>query len=234
MRELYKYRPFDLRSLQMLQERTIWVSGLRKLNDPYEYTFAIEPDMDYEEVAARNKAATRDNYRELQNDFISKIAEEFEPGGVYCLSSRNDIELSWAHYADSHHGFCIGFPVGEDGRMGNARCYPVRYGDAPTISFRELFQALESGEERLAIKIFTALALCKGERWSYEEERRLVYAGQPDRLIALDFAISSITFGMRMPAWQRSVVRKLLGDEDGIRYYETKKSAGYRIEIAAL
>ena len=234
MRELYKYRPFDLRSLQSLEERTIWISSLRKLNDPYEYTFAIEPDMGYEEVAARNRSATRENYLQLQRDLIARITDQFEPGGVYCLSGRNDIDLSWAHYADSHGGFCIGFALGEDGRLGGDRCYPISYGDAPAISFRELFHAFESGEERLALKIFTALALCKGRQWSYEEEQRLVYAGEPDRLIAPGFAIASITFGMRMPAWQRSVVRKLLRDDASVRYYEAGKSAGYGIRIAAL
>lgn len=234
MRELYKYRPFDLRSLQLLEERAIWLSSLRKLNDPYEYTFNIEADMDFDEVAARNPAATRENYKALQEDLIGKLAHDFDVGGVYCLSARNDIGLSWSHYADSHQGFCIGFAVREDNDLGNGRCYPVSYGDVPTIGFREMFHAIESREERLAMKVFSALALSKGSEWSYEEEQRLLYVDHRDKLFVPNFGLSSVTFGMRMPVWQREIVKKLLRDDERIRYYETKKSAGYRIEIAAL
>jgi hypothetical protein len=230
MNEFYKYRAFDEASLQSLAEGVIWVSNPKHFNDPFEYSFRIDPDMSFDEVSRRRRNATHENYLQEQMELIENIYNLFYPGGVYCLSEENCISLMWSHYSDSHKGFCVGYRVAQDNDLGNGNCHKVDYGRFKSISLAKLFQAFQSEDHNYGKDVFEAMVLSKDPNWEYEKEWRILYQ-QSDQFIKPNFTIASITFGLRMPQYQREIIKKIIKDESVI-YYETKKRRdGYDLDI---
>jgi len=87
--------------------------------------------------------------------------------GLLSLSEIPDNELMWAHYADSHTGFVLGFdeehPFFNRRRTENDEFYfvrKVRYSDDPPVSLATI-----DGD---------ALLITKGTSWSYEKEWRML------------------------------------------------------------
>lgn len=91
--------------------------------------------------------------------------------GVYCVSKKWNQCLMWAHYSDSHTGFCMGFEFDQefDDELGMA--YEVKYAESyPKIS-PELFgsDAREKTKELIELSLAT-----KSVDWSYEAEVRFI------------------------------------------------------------
>lgn len=81
---------------------------------------------------------------------------------VYCLSSKPDNFLMWAHYTNSHKGICFGFKTRSDSFCGAMEVnYSKMY---PQIAFNE-------GDE---CGFLRGTLLTKAEDWSYEDEYRLI------------------------------------------------------------
>lgn len=79
---------------------------------------------------------------------------------VYCLTTKPDCSLMWAHYAGSHCGVCLEFSVRNDVM---ASALKIEYCDAyPSLNFAE------DGMENL-LPLIT-----KSNDWAYEDEYRLI------------------------------------------------------------
>lgn len=96
--------------------------------------------------------------------FYNHISEKY---GILCLSSVYDSLLMWAHYADSHQGFVVGFdsdsPFFTEQAVadGTGRPLEVIYSSTrPTLSMDEIKD----------LSIFTT----KGRVWDYEKEWRMI------------------------------------------------------------
>ena len=95
------------------------------------------------------------------------VTDQFEKllgrAGVYCLTSKRDNLLMWAHYANSHKGFCLEFTTKPSGSFfSNAS--PVTYSkEYPTV------KAFISNKGIWGKECF----LTKSIEWAYEEEWRL-------------------------------------------------------------
>lgn len=137
-RTFYKYRSLAgdgakfLETLLSLNE--IYLSAPQQFNDPFDcaptFDFSCTPE-EAEALADRTLArgdigSTVKEIRVAKERFLSSlpIADANEAHehiriaheeavrnamGVYSLSERLDSPLMWSHYADSHHGVCIGF-----------------------------------------------------------------------------------------------------------------------------
>jgi hypothetical protein len=232
--ELYKYRPFNDKVLEIISEGVIWISKQRDLNDPFEFYFDIKPDMPFEEVKKRKKDATINNYMEKQNHLISILKDSFETGGIFSLSESREISLLWSHYADYHRGFCIGYEVNKNNDLGNGKCMEVKYYNSPpSFTFHELWNAVETRDDNLAKKLFEIMVLSKDINWSYEREWRVLYQ-QSNDLIIPNFEISSITFGMKMPEWQQKIIIKILEGKNVTYFRAGRKLNSYDVEIIKL
>ncbi|MDO6506539.1 DUF2971 domain-containing protein [Colwellia sp. 4_MG-2023] len=98
--------------------------------------------------------------------YVSAIREKIiNSVGICCFFSGEINEpLLWAHYADSHKGFCVEYEYDEE---QDTSIHPVIYQTAPIIpSAREL---LLCPEESL-----TRLLTSKTMHWQYEKEYRLI------------------------------------------------------------
>ena len=92
--------------LQSLKNDTFWASNTKQLNDPYEGFISIK---DYQQQLNNLKnifSQHRANLTLIEQSLKNIIDMKDTKLGILSLSKRYDDELLWAHYANSHKGFC--------------------------------------------------------------------------------------------------------------------------------
>lgn len=167
--------------------------------------------------------------------------------GVFSLSEAVDNELMWAHYGGTHIGLAIGFRCAEGTKLANSRhTFPVNYASEKprfTVGFKSELTifALPGGgmrsESRVSFDdtVFRASLSTKTPAWSYEREWR--YVEESHGLFDWPGQLTSVTFGLRMPAARRDFYRQLIRDTAGnsVEYFEVKiNSSSSGLHIAAL
>ncbi|HCV44261.1 MAG TPA: hypothetical protein DGH68_12305 [Bacteroidetes bacterium] len=130
---LYKFRNFGMNGLHLdiLARNEIFFSSPLRFNDPFDCRIPIRYDLasraeflrTFEEIAAIENPGLRRNesHRLAKHAFRNKLFKDREATaklqeevvnsnlGVFSLSANPSSLLNWAHYGDSHKGFCIGF-----------------------------------------------------------------------------------------------------------------------------
>ena len=115
--------------------------------------------------------ANRDkNFQEI-NNFVEPVKKRIGKFGIKCFIQSNPFNpLMWAHYAESHKGFCIEYEVDKANfQISNngLGLYEVNYTTTrPRFDYLELLLNPNSFFERYLAT--------KSHHWSYEEELRLV------------------------------------------------------------
>ena len=131
---------------------------------------------------------------------------------VLSLTEVPDNELMWAHYANSHQGYVVGFDADNDffkPRKGDPKkcglLMPVEYSD----SCPQLF--VEPGKIDIPIELF----FTKTTKWSYEQEWRMLRMQlSADDILSNNIhlfkvpetAITSIIFGCKFPEPKRKLL----------------------------
>ena len=130
----------------------------------------------------------RPNHKKLSSEVLTKkildIFNKVSIGGlkVLCFSEVYDSPIMWAHYANYHHGFCIGYDFMEDTRTKTSgkggplfpNIWPVIY-QHQRVDFGELCK-----QGKLAS--VTNATLFKSREWKYEKEWRLVWSDYYNRI----------------------------------------------------
>lgn len=155
------------------------------------------------------------------NKYITSSLENML--GILCLSELRDSLLMWAHYADAHQGFVIGF-------NSNSAFFSQRQSDSSDIGFLEKVKysdirpSLSLGEVRDLSCFMT-----KADVWKYEKEWRMVMPlNKADKIIGdgptavhlFSFpkaAVHSIIIGSRTPENIKSKILKIITQDDGYR-----------------
>lgn len=86
---LYKYRNFNLNTIDSIINSYFYFNALDKLNDPLDI-----PIIEMKGI------------KELEHCGIER--DDFK---IFCLSLERENHLMWSHYADSHKGICIGYLI---------------------------------------------------------------------------------------------------------------------------
>jgi hypothetical protein len=231
---LYKYRRFESekerdRVKRTLKDGDIYFPSRIELNDPFELRIAFRLDPNKKKVISgllksahrKGKAdgATAKQVMEWQAklrlqdpqtlmDSVQIAHNKLMESScfIYCLCSKHDDPILWAHYADSHKGLCIGF----DSQVKPFRgAFGVDYStEYPTTPFPRI-----EGEEDA---LFRKSALGKSIEWKYEDEFRLCSLRLDNPTGNLDLrwpsdqtaavnprTIKRIYIGARMPALRR-------------------------------
>jgi len=134
---VYKFLDEEF-GLKTLREQRLKISTLDDLNDPFEL-------LPYDMRDKNLRRVLQNTRKELTRD-----------RGILCFSADWRDPVIWAHYAQKHHGFCLGFEAPE------GVCKKVRYIErkltfpkSPTIADAE------------------ALIFTKYANWRYEQEVRV-------------------------------------------------------------
>nr|WP_282450191.1 DUF2971 domain-containing protein [Microbulbifer sp. CAU 1566] len=138
--------------------------------------------------------------------------------------------MLWAHYANSHEGFCIEYELDTLVYFGrnDYQTFDVKYNDnPPNLHINDMFKINDK------ISFIQKLIGIKSKRWAYEKEIRVVtsVAG----LQHYDYrAVKAIYFGLRMSEVRKQEVMKRLCGR-GIKYYQIHlKSNSYKFSTEAI
>jgi len=171
-RNFYKFRSFDKDgyNLDNLLNDRVSTSTIAQLNDPFEGLLIDHSNLSIE-VSILKSFGIDNALNELENS-LKNFLEERKNTGIYSMSSEWQNELLWAHYADSHKGFCIEYDVGflKKFYFNISHLIEVKYVDSPVnISILEMFKKLSIDG---ILKIMNGI---KSLLWSYEIEFRIVF-----------------------------------------------------------
>ncbi len=247
---LYKYRPDNDHTLQILKNHELYFSFTRKFNDPFDCRILIDcsgSDEDsWRALAERQRIPEPTREKALEGlrsvgfdaDEIKRIYNKtnFDTYIIYCLSEIRDNLLMWSHYAKSHYGLCIGFEtVIQDNLLSikiedyDPKSYPnglLSFGRLP------IFKVEYSNECPEPYKIFDdsrhllSFLKTKGKSWEYEQEHRIIlpYGEINNNIIRFDKSVlKEVIFGSKIQDKFKEQVLELIENE-----YISK---GYNVDV---
>lgn len=235
---LYHYQPFDHDRLRkIILEKALYFSNPGGFNDPWDCRPWWSVDALANPVVLNRHidwyiAVTRKHRQNIPEDEIQRRANAFranpellirrmkvvslaieatisEHYRVYCLSSRPDSELMWAHYSNKHQGICLEFDAGNE-----------LFSQALKLSYQEnypLFDLTTETKDENLMPLTT-----KSAAWNYEDEYRLIAqeekgAMPADTLITRsnyielpDGAITAIIIGCLAPDSTINAIKELI------------------------
>lgn len=208
MNKVYKYRANTVingekRDTIQLSQNILYAADIRKLNDPFEGSVELPQSYEHEY-------------------WVTPIIQKLYSTGIYSLSKPQKgetfpcNELLWAHYANSHKGFCIEYdleilsknmPQGMD--LSNV--IDVAYkNQRPKVSEYD-------DESQVQEKVFGT----KSVAWEYENEVRLVFEKFGEKVISKN-AITAVYFGLRISLEdRRDIINRLSGRD--INFYQIER-----------
>lgn len=196
---LYKYLHQD--RIDYLENQLVRATQPAALNDPFE-CLSIPPSIEeaivlcaisHKEYLEANKIASDEKASEMLDTELKKIRDDSSSNyreyiiksqydrinaqiGIVSFSKCWDSPLMWAHYANTHEGFCIGFDDENDFFHTNEDSF---------FSGKRVTVAVEYSSDRIKIPIETkdaiqrfketwCLMALKSKDWSYEKEVRTI------------------------------------------------------------
>ena len=181
-------------------------------------------------------------YEEIAQEFTEYFISNRQEQYITCLSEKRDETLMWAHYADSHKGFCLEYDMREymtsKDKSNISNCKPiigpVHYSshrfDATSLVIDMLESKLKStlnidnptylSDDMLSFKCL----LIKSDVWKYEKEWRL-FTFNPTAGIDEDHRIQAIYkpkalfIGARMEQKTANVLQEIC-DQKNIPCYK--------------
>ncbi|MDQ3537145.1 MAG: DUF2971 domain-containing protein [Bacteroidota bacterium] len=163
---------------------------------------------------------------EKVHEALDNVINRGKEIGIYSLSATYNHELLWAHYANSHKGFCIEYDLDmllESYPTNKVYSFPIKYSKTPPeVGISDI-------SDKEGISIVRKLVGNKSKKWEYEKEYRIIIDKSGEH--AYNFsAIKAIYFGLRMPEpWKEEMMTCLKGR--GIKYYQIYQVEGkYQFE----
>ena len=237
---LYKYRAYNAHSLSILINRKVWFAKPDSLNDPFDCKIPFDHSLTPDEAVAygRKTGVAEDKintildsrgdvhseFKKIWRETLIKADEELENVGVFSLSEVNNNILMWSHYADYHKGFCIEFVRNPNNQLGN-------YEMTRRVQYRPDYPII------IPIKddVFDLKFFMKSSDWEYEQEWRLINDKGEGEESLPDVDMSTIIFGLRMPASHKETIRKVTSDLTEIKYrHAVKVPDRFMLEIKDL
>jgi hypothetical protein len=230
-------------AIGIFEESRIKSSTPSTLNDPFEWKPCVDEQVTPEQiwntitrlhrkdplpvppslnVVAKMKSNVADAAQRHQAQFRADLELRTR---IICLSQRDDGILMWAHYADRHKGFVVGFRSDLLRRgLPHSEFFKVRYGiERPMVPHPYV---APPGRDQL-IPAVTQKSL----EWKYEEEWRLLVdvahlrkdenpANPNLYLPILPEAIHQVIFGSRCPEGLTSRIENVIANRPALRSVE--------------
>ncbi len=246
---LYKYRPANEHTLDILRNNELYFSFAEEFNDPFDcrLKLVLPNNKEQWEAAVKKRCFPEDFIREYMQglEAINFDAEKFiqlyqkstfSTITLYCFSEIKDNILMWSHYSNSHRGICIGFEtiidqdslcIKTDDPTLNNHTNPMYHRFLPVNKVKYQIKLPEPynflvGDHKHLYEFFKT----KSIDWQYEQERRIAmsYHEINKRLIRYDrSALKEVIFGCKTSREFKQQVIRLINDE-----YTSK---GYNVDI---
>ena len=256
--KLYKYQSYSSYALEALVQSKIWISKPSDYNDPFDCKINLENVTTHEQLKVLEDAAgeiINQQFRDagksmrmrinfIDPDYLAQMNEEererdvrskrelvissLTSVGVYSMTRNKRDMLMWAHYAEQHMGFVLGFDTANYKDEKYMQLIKVEYDDEyPVLPVNSVTNVDDlSGHLRM-------IALRKGKRWLYEDEWRLVLPSPHyNKLINMPMTPVEIIFGHKMIDGHRKTLHSIMSTYyDGIKFFTAKPFASkYGIE----
>ncbi|MBR5843053.1 MAG: DUF2971 domain-containing protein [Bacteroidaceae bacterium] len=219
MRVGYKYRANlanetgKRRDTDSLIKGELYAPKMKDLNDPFEGSVDLPLSQE-------------------QEHWVTPLLQESYSAGVYSMSKQKEgedfpcNELLWAHYANSHKGFCIEYDLDKlDTCITSIIDYRI------DVEYQENKPTISS-DDSIEVKIKKAFST-KSLAWAYENEFRLIFSLSGVKKISFD-AIRAIYFGLNMPLAERNAIVNGLKDK-GIEFYQIERvGKDYKLSASKL
>jgi hypothetical protein len=216
----YKYRKGSEQDISALESDYFWASDFNNLNDPCEAisdkeSFKVELELISKFFSGTNPV-TRDALDKVYNN-LDQVQNRITEAGIFSLSKICNNDLLWAHYSNSHKGFCIEYDLDVLTKNKKYDCHliDVLYSDdPPKIDVLDLVNIKKNGFAYFLQKLIGT----KAKSWSYEQEVRTITNKSGKQFY--DFrAVKGIYFGLKMPDEDKQhIMNRLKGR--GIKYYQ--------------
>jgi Protein of unknown function (DUF2971) len=250
---LYKYQPFNARTLENLANRQIWFNAPSRFNDPFDCALPFfDPsrltDADYLRAYQHQKERMPTTPRldaklcpngvpsqEFRDLIVRSVTDVFETQrktlledrGVTCFSAKPLDITMWSHYADGHRGFSLEFDTSTE--PWRSTTFRVRYADAfPYVNpIDVLINPIPDDPEN---DLLIASVLTKAACWQYEEEWRAMHM-EPNKRFGYDFRIlTGIYFGAAMPTAHKGILSSVLRDSPTQLYQVQRDEKGFALK----
>lgn len=189
----YKYLPFgtEKKSLNVIKDGTIMFTCPKNFNDPFDCQPIVDtdnlPEMDAfkREFARQSKGLSFLDKKLLKERMLMYFRQRIKAGdlisdfldtvGVLSLSRQYDNALMWAHYAEYHRGFVVGFKYNK----------PDDLKEIDMDIKRIIPQEVKYSKEKpiyapSSNKFDMSVLLTKDDIWKYEvEERAFTWLEKP-------------------------------------------------------
>lgn len=207
MSKVYKYRANQITSNRekdsiLLSKNIIFASPIKFLNDPFEGSVML-PKADRHE------------------HWVTPIMQDIGNIGIYSLSKPTEKdfpnnELLWAHYANSHKGFCIEYDLNK--LIDNySKEYDIR--NVINVQYQDERPEVTEVDDTFTVqkKVFGTKSLA----WKYENEIRLVFNTAGKKTIISE-AVTGIYFGLKISLEdRRDIIQRTQGRN--IDYYQIER-----------
>lgn len=231
----YKYRANlkiddKYRDTESLLKHEIYAPTFEKLNDPFEASF----DDYISQIAEMLNEKYGVNTEEI-NKYWRSIKDFKKTLGIYSLEQKTDAmtspvnELLWAHYANSHKGFCIEYDV-EKLISSNEYFYEINKinilykNECPIISINDIAES-----NTILQKMFGV----KSSPWAYEKEVRLIYDTSGEKSYHPS-SLRSIYFGLNMDIQEQNNIITGLENQDACFYKMEKIKNTYQLKATLI
>lgn len=229
-RNVFSFRNINEFSLADMSNNTITVVSPLKMNDPSDTLIYDWADAKYNHWKNIEQARGLIDVPIIGSLFRSGeiYKESFEKYRVrsFCESRNGRIPyqntLMWSHYAGGHTGYCIEYSLS---REMQAKRYSTGYLCTRAINYISLPINLEEKVEEYGEDLLFA----KSSDWAYENEVRMLtydYGVDKDFMcipLDSDSSIVSIYFGVKCREESKQMIRNILKDCEGIKFYQMKK-----------
>lgn len=225
---VYKYRSGNNQTFQRdvnaLKSNYFWGSSIDNLNDPCEALINSDK-FTKQSVSLQMLMGERvkDNFIKVR-DALENVLNAHKKIGVFSLSEKYNDELLWAHYANSHHGFCVEYDVEllKSGYGSKVFSFPVKYSTKPPdLDFRDINPS--------TLRLIQKMVGYKSSRWAYEKEYRIITNFYGEFFYPPN-AVTAIYFGIRMGDEKKEKLIETLSTR-GIRFYQiVQKEKTYKFE----
>lgn len=220
MNKAYKYRTNLLvaekkRDSIQLSNNVFYAANLRTLNDPFEGSVLLPKSSAHEH-------------------WVTPLCRELYDVGIYSLSKPKDNEifpsndLLWAHYANSHKGFCIEYNLDilTDNFLTN-----LDISDIINVTYKD--ERPEVNETDAVHEVRRKVFGTKSLAWGYENEIRLVFSNSGLKPVA-DKSILAIYFGLNISLEDRKDIVEMMSDKN-IDFYQVERvDDSYKLKATKL
>lgn len=174
-KKLYRYMRFDEYWGKNVFEGQVYLSEASNLNDPFDCLVYINHELYIEYMFQAtceifpniDRKILRQTVREsIDGEVDKQIYEMKKKFRIACFTENSLSPLMWAHYADSHKGFCIEYDLTRIPEGYKFGILPVIYSDKRY----DVTDAVVTRNKNLLMNPY----YFKSSHWRYEKEWRMV------------------------------------------------------------